>query len=117
MRILGRRGNYLKTLEIWKTFYPEEQFLSIFFEEIVNSPEDLLLRIFDFIGVEASKKHISKNIVMKANATANTGEIPRNLAVHLAHLYHEEIEYLNKYIGGYTSTWLENSSKLLESSS
>ncbi|MCG8363026.1 MAG: sulfotransferase [Pseudanabaenales cyanobacterium] len=112
-----RRGNYLKTLETWKTYYPEEQFMSIFFEEILNNPEALLLRVFNFIGVEASKKHISKKNFVKFNETVNTGEIPKNLAIHLARLYHDEIELLNRHIGGYTSAWLENCNKLLESSS
>ena len=54
-----KKSSYSHIVETWKSYYPEEQLFIAFFEEIKDCPEDLLLRIFDFIGVESSPKFIS----------------------------------------------------------
>ena len=115
------KSNYSQIINTWKSYFPEEQFLIVFFEEIAEHPEELLLRIFEFIGVEASLDHISaKTFSKKCNASSKNGiipddfPIPDKLARYLAGIYYEEIEYLHKNFGGYASNWLEGASCLLE---
>ena len=115
------KSSYSQIIETWKSYYPEEQFFTAFFEEIIEHPEELLLRIFEFIGVEASLKHISAQTASKKhNASSKTGTIPDNLPIpdnfakHLAGIYYDEIEHLHKNFGGYASNWLEDANRFLE---
>lgn len=117
------KSNYFQIINTWNSYFPEEQFLIAFFEEIADRPEELLLRIFDFIGVKASRKYIcSQTLVKKRNASSKNGiipdrlTIPNNLARYLADIYYEEIEQLNKHFGGYTDPWLKDANQLLSKS-
>lgn len=105
-------SDYLRTIEIWKKYYPEEQFLTVFFDEITDKPQDLLLHIFDFLEIENSSKY-TKKAGKKVKTSANPGFIPHNLATYLADIYYEEIKQLDRYFGGYTSVWLHNAHELL----
>ena len=115
------KSSYSQIIETWKSYYPEEQVFIAFFEEIIDHPEELLLRIFEFIGLEASSKHISAQMAKKKhNASSSTGTIPDNLPIpdkfgkHLAGIYYDEIEHLHKNFGGYASNWLEDANRFLE---
>lgn len=109
------KGNYLKTIETWKKYYPEKQFIIIFYEEVTDFPQELLTRTFKFLEVEVLPKYLKKAAI-KTKKTANPGYIPSNLANHLAHMYYEDIEQLNKHFDGYTSTWLKDADRLLSKS-
>ncbi|MDJ0742800.1 MAG: sulfotransferase [Xenococcaceae cyanobacterium MO_167.B27] len=109
------KSNYLRTIKIWKKYYPEEQFMTIFYEEVTDSPQELLIRIFDFIEVSVCDKCLKKAF-KKTKTSANPGYIPSNLANHLAHIYYEQIEQLDKNFGGYTSTWLKDANQILSKS-
>lgn len=106
------KSNYLRTIETWRKSYPEKQFMTIFYEEVTDLPQNLLTRIFNFIEVEVCQKCLKK-AARKTKTSANPGYIPSNLANHLAHLYYEEIEQLDSHLGGYTSTWLKDANQLL----
>ena len=115
------KSNYSEIISTWKSYFPEEQFSIAFFEEIAEQPEELLLRIFEFIGVEASLEHISaetstkkRNASSKKSTIPNDFTIPDKLAQYLAGIYYEEIEYLHKNFGGYASNWLEDANSLLQ---
>ncbi len=117
------KSNYLQIINTWKSYFPEEQFLIAFFEEIEEHPEELLLRIFDFIEVEAAPEHICPlTTAKKRNASSKHGIIPDkltitdNLGQYLANIYYEEIAELNKHFGGYTNSWLKDANQLLSKS-
>ena len=115
------KGSYSRILKTWMSHYPKEQLFTAFFEEISICPEELLLRLFDFLGVEASSNYISsEKSAKKYNASSDSGILPDNLAipdsfgVHLARIYCDEIEYLNDNFGGYASNWIEDVNRLLK---
>lgn len=107
-----RKSSYLRTIEIWSKYYSKEQFMTIFYEEVTDCPQELLTRIFNFIEVGACSKCLKK-AAKKIKTSANPGYIPSNIANHLANMYYEEIEQLDKHIGGYTSAWLKDTNRLL----
>ena len=48
------RTNYLRTLENWNMFYPEERIFVGFLEDIHFYPEELLGSVYGFLGVDTS---------------------------------------------------------------
>ena len=48
------RTDYLRTLENWSTFYPEERIFVGFLEDIHFYPEELLGSVYGFLGVDTS---------------------------------------------------------------
>ncbi len=106
-------GNYLRTLKIWNDYYPDKQIFTAFFEEINQNPKDLLLRVFRFLELSPSPDYISPKVSRKINASATNNVIPDCLLENLAQIYYEELEQLNKTIGGYASDWLAKANTIL----
>jgi hypothetical protein len=104
------RTDYLRTLENWGAFYPEEQIFVGFLEDVHFFPHGLLRSLYTFLGVEASVKYgdITRKIHSGLQDT-----IPTRFAVHLARNYHEEIARLNERFGGYTTFWLHCAERLI----
>jgi hypothetical protein len=109
------KGNYLRTIKNWQSYYPKKQFFIGYFEEIQQCPENFLIRLSKFLEVELPKNSINpKTIRKKINSSRTKQEIPLNFAVHLARLYHDELESLDEQFGGeYTSNWLDYAKELL----
>lgn len=101
------RGSYLRTLQVWQTYFAPEQLFIGFFEEIVDCPEDLLARICNFIGAKVSQDYLNKINKNKVNTYGNKGIIPKQIAQYLSQIYYDEIYHLNQQYGGYTDRWLE----------
>ena len=107
------RSNYLQILEVWQSYYPQENFFIGFFEDMVQYPEDFLLKLFDFLEIESSKAYVSKSAFAKKNTSENTGQIPNNLAEYLAQIYHQDLQKINQKFGSHSSIWLEDANKIL----
>jgi len=105
------RTNYLRTLDNWGTFYPEEQIFVGFFEDVHFFPEELLRRLYGFLGVDPSFKppHLDKKVSVRSTGTAPTGALG-----YLAQVYRDEIGQLHELFGGYTSFWLYCTERLIE---
>ena len=107
------RGNYLKTIKIWSEFFPEDQFLLEFFEEIKFDPEGLIYRILEFLELEVPVGFIASLEKKKIFHFGNTGVIPEKIENALARIYYSEILEMNRIYGGHTNQWLTNVSKKL----
>lgn len=110
------RSSYLRTLKIWKNYYPEKQFFIGFFEEIERCPEDFLNRICNFLEVDSSFYTSSNFINKKINEGKNKISIPQNLAKYLCNIYYDEIKDLNKIFKSYTNEWIDYTNEILISS-
>ncbi len=110
------RGNNKRVLEIWQSYYPEEQFFIGFFEEVKECPADLLFRVCEFLSVEASSEFIQKIDTRKVYSFGNTGDIPDEVRLELARIYYDEIKYLSLKYGGYASAWLDYADECLSCS-
>jgi hypothetical protein len=103
------RTDYLRALENWTTFYPEERIFVGFLEDIHFYPEELLGNVYRFLGVDATFK--PQGIDEKVHARS-AGRMLAKSAVYLAHSYREEISRLDEHFGGYASFWLHSAEKL-----
>ena len=103
------RTNYLRTLENWSTFYPEERIFVGFLEDIHFYPEELLGSLYGFLGVDTS--FVPQGVSERVHARS-AGRMLAESAVYLARLYGGEISRLNEHFGGYASFWLYSAERL-----
>jgi len=108
---LRLRSDYLKTLENWSSFYAEGQIFVGFLEDVHFFPEELLDRLYGFLGVDPSFR--PRRVTRKVH-TRSAGTMPTRAAAHLAGIYREEIEALAECFGGYASFWLHGAERLAE---
>ncbi len=52
-------SSYLAILDNWLMRFPRDQILFEYFEELARDPQDLLFRMFKFLGAESSKQHMA----------------------------------------------------------
>ena len=101
-----RRSDYFKTLQVWESFYQREQIFIGFFEQIQENPRELLLDIYQFLGVDSSEQHIPDSLHKKRNAR-HYSPIPDDWASHLAQRYHESLKLLHQRFDNSSSArWL-----------
>ena len=96
------RTNYLKTLENWSEFYPEERIFVGFLEDIHFYPEELLGGVYEFLGVDHTFR--PRGVGKRVHARS-AGRMLAESAVYLSRLYKEELSRLNESFGGYASFW------------
>jgi hypothetical protein len=115
-RIFEREGyrsrtDYLRTLESWGSFYPPERIFVGFLEDIHFFPEELLGRVYEFLGVDPSFR--PPGVGRKVHSRS-AGAIPARALVYLARSYHDELRELDERFGGYASFWLYCAQCLIE---
>ncbi len=106
------RGDYPGTIRRWRAHFPEKQFFVGFYDEILSSPEQLLLRIFKYLGVSATEQSLPDKIRVKVNV-GQQAPIPQQLHKHLAALYIDDLRGLAKDYGNYPKRWLERGERVL----
>lgn len=100
---------YLRSLQRWRRFYPDEQIFVGFLEDVHFHPDRLLQRLHAFLGVDPSRApRVERH---KVNA-ASRETMPTRLAVHLAHDYKEDLQSLSARFGGYADFWLHCAERL-----
>tara|TARA_B100001971_G_C18263540_1_gene589423 strand:+ start:4368 stop:5222 length:855 start_codon:yes stop_codon:yes gene_type:complete len=105
--------DYLFHLANWEKFFPKENIFLGFYDEIRDCPDQLLLRIFDFLEVEKSEDHIYP-IVRKIINKGPEYEIPDNIRVLLGLKTYDILKGLHERFGGYATKWLEEETEFLE---
>jgi hypothetical protein len=105
------RTNYLRTLETWGQFYPDDRLFTGFLEDVTLSPGEFLRRAYGFLGVDPTFEPptLEKKIHVRSQ-----GNIPTRAAVALAATYREEISRLSDSFGGHAAFWLYCADRLLE---
>jgi hypothetical protein len=96
------RTDYLRTLEIWGTFYPPERIFVGFLEDVHLFPEELLRAVYGFLAVDPS--FVPPKAGSKVH-TRSTGSAPVGPMAHLARSYRAESASLEERFGGYASFW------------
>jgi hypothetical protein len=105
------RTNYLRTLENWRAYYPEERVFVGFLEDISFAPERLLRAVHEFLGVDPSFTPPTAN---KRINSRSSDTMPTSVAIHLARTYHDSMQRLSELFGGYASFWLYSADRLVE---
>jgi hypothetical protein len=109
------RTNYLRTLSIWESIFPADQMYIDFFDNIQENPDEVLLRIFDFLGVEKSTEYMlvdPKQKVASSTKKAKTS-IPKSLEYKICIENIDQLYELSQRFGGHTIKWLERAENVL----
>lgn len=106
------RGDYLRILDTWQSFYPEEQIFTGFYDEISQCPEKLLRRLFKFLHISSAQEFVPETAHRKFHVGMRA-PIPPRIAFVLANMYYNDIAELNRRFGGYTGEWLDYAKGLL----
>ena len=81
----------------------------------MKEPEELLLRIYRFLGVTPSKEYISPNVRKKVNpAGIYKTPIPERFQIHLAKQQIGQLRKLSSRFGGPAIEWLKKAELILE---
>jgi hypothetical protein len=103
--------NYLRTLQNWGAFYPEDRIFVGFLEDVHFFPEELLRRLHDFLGADSSAEH---GVMKRKIHSGFQDTMPAKFASYLAGSYHENLKRLSARFGGYASFWLHCAERLIE---
>jgi hypothetical protein len=103
-------SDYVRTLENWGAFYPEEQIFVGFLEDVHFYPNRLLRRLYRFL--EAGTSDDYRVIKRKIHSRA-VESMPTRLAIHLARIYFDDLWRLHDRFGGYASFWLYCAQRLI----
>ncbi|WP_347274517.1 sulfotransferase [Candidatus Kuenenia sp.] len=109
------RGDYLRTLDNWRSYYQKGQMFIGFFEQVISCQKELLLQIYQFLEINDSPEMIPNTIHHNYNPGIKV-HIPPKIAGHLAKIYYEDIKKLNSMFGGYTDKWLAHTEEILQRS-
>lgn len=110
---VSRHSYYLRNLEKWEKFYPENQIFIGFFDQLSENPRDLLRNIYNFLEVDSSQNVIPDSADRKMNS-GKYPEIPIRFSGYLAHKYYDQIKQLHtRFANRYTADWLEFAEKCL----
>lgn len=110
------RDNYIRTIDNWRKFYPENQFFLGFLDDISERPVEFMRGLYSFLGVDASENYVAQDahrkVIAKVSGSAK-GPIPTHLACYLARMHHDLIAELHHRFGGPATRWLEYADGLL----
>jgi hypothetical protein len=107
------RGEYIRTISTWKAFFPEKNFFIGFYDDIVLNPQDLIKRVFEFLGVDSVITLPEELLYRKINA-AKYSDMPKDIARIFAKNYLPEVENLNALFQGYPTKWLTDIQDILQ---
>ena len=99
------RTNYLRTIENWTSVFPESQMMIVYYEEVINDPENLIRKIVKFIGGD---EHPDCSNLMYKKLNSSPGTVfPAEYKKILRCLYAEQLQDLHaKLDTQITKTWL-----------
>lgn len=98
------RGNYLGMIDNWTSVFPEERLFIGFFEEVRDSPRELLSAVFHHIGVSTDVDWTSFPLHKVVHGGVRAPLPPRFKAI-LQNLYAEEIDRIADRCGSWAENW------------
>lgn len=99
------RSDYVRTLDIWSRYYSEDQIFTGFFEDVIENPAELILKIYKFLGVDSSEKSVPVDLRKVVNAGYKCS-IPPKWEDYLVQQYREQIVQAHERIGGRSVDWM-----------
>jgi len=106
-------SRYLKNLEQWEKYYPASQIFVGFYEQVRDTPKQLIQSIYRFLGVDDSEQSIPLTVTKKVNVH-DYPKMPDHIAYVLAQLLIDDIEKLHqRFNNQYTAEWLASAQNYL----
>ena len=103
--------DYLRTLENWGSFFPEEQIFVGFLEDVHFYPNRLLKRLYAFLKVDTNTEY---RVIKRKIHSRDVETMPTAVASLLAQTYLEDVRRLEERFGGYASFWRYCAERLAE---
>lgn len=91
-------GHYTLQIENWSAFLRQDNLFIGYFDDIRSSPEDLLLRIYRFIGVSSDLKYIGHSTHEIINKSESI-DIPQRYKEMLKEIFADELKRLKANYG------------------
>jgi hypothetical protein len=99
------RGFYPLILQNWRSVFPNEQLLIVFFDDLVNHPQQFLEQCFAFLGVDTHVRWEDFNLDVRFNKSP-AYPMPENLRDYFFNIYKPSIVQLEKEFGSKVNPWL-----------
>lgn len=106
------RGDYVRTIDIWSSCFPPEQFFIGFYDDVAQHPGKILSDVHKFLGIP-SRMTESMGTLNDKIFTTKQKLIPDDILRYLTEKYQPEIERLSAILGGHTKNWLVEANDLL----
>lgn len=107
------RNDYLRTLNTWKKYYPDNQFKVAFFDDLKNNPEKMMNEVVEFIKGTHSNDRNNEELTKKVNAATSSNmdnKTKRFLAEELLPLMEDQ----SKAFRSYAELWYEEAIEYLK---
>ncbi|MDG3439836.1 sulfotransferase domain-containing protein [Nitrospirillum amazonense] len=102
-----RRGAYAEAIGRWRSAFPAEQLLIVFFDDLRERPREFLSRLCDHIGVDGrAYDATSDEALQRAVFRGPEAPLPPRLRRDLINLYRAPVEELGHVLGVDLSHWL-----------
>jgi Sulfotransferase family len=110
---ISARSDYLSILSTWEGVFPPQQMFVEFFDELVENPERLLSRVYEFLDVPSGPQYIWPSIREKRNASPPQ-KMPAEVKLALTKKYEPLIAAMSDRFGGHATRWLEEARATLD---
>lgn len=110
---VARRSDYDRTLRSWGSHFDEDRFFIAFLEDVRARPEELLARLWRFLGVGATDRIDPALARRRVHAAAGDAAIPAELERELARIHLDGLRALEARFGGHARAWRARAERLL----
>ena len=100
------RTRYSKTLDLWQTYFPKEQFHIGFYEQLSEDAEKYFKDICVFLGVGFDKSWFQDTLKTRVNPAGLDG-LSDEIKRYTARKYYDELKTLSQRYGSYATQWKE----------
>ena len=104
------RSDYVRTLGIWTSCFPKEQIFIGFYDDVMEDPQGVMLRVLKFLDVAPLAN--AETLNRKVNVS-RVLEMPIEIQYYLASRYYPELQKLSNLLGGHCTVWLKEAERLL----
>lgn len=106
-------SRYMKNIEQWEKFYPQSHIFIGFYEQVRDTPKQLIKTIYQFLGVDASEQLIPAIATTKINVNEYP-KMPDHIGYILAMLLLDDMEKLHqRFNNQYTAEWLKSAQQYI----
>lgn len=100
------RSQYADVIRRWRRFFPEDQFLVAYYDELTKAPQDLMRRVLSFLGVHDADEVLGRLVTEGVNASGKQ-HLPPSIEAFLSRQYLPMLEDLAELVGSsYVKSWL-----------
>lgn len=105
------RSDYIRTLENWRSCFPEAQIFIGYYDEVIANPREFLKKIFSFLAVD--EFHAVSCFIERVNVSKSY-DMPEEIKTYLAMKYLEMLRELSRQFGGFATEWLFEAEKICD---